>query len=78
MPGQTVNVDLCFVPATHATEHALPAVSGSSGRLVVTPRAGQDSADRAWPGRIFADHAVDYADAMRGGRLGRLRCRVRR
>jgi hypothetical protein len=33
--GQTVNVDLCFVPANHVTELKLPAVSGSSGRLVV-------------------------------------------
>ena len=34
-PGQALNVDLCFVPATHVDEVKLPAVSGSSGRLVV-------------------------------------------
>lgn len=35
-PGQTLNVDLCFVPACREeVAYKLPAVSGSSGRLVV-------------------------------------------
>ena len=36
-PEQSVNIDLCFIPATHETHEVvskLPAVSGSSGRLV--------------------------------------------
>jgi hypothetical protein len=64
-PGQTVNVDLCFVPAMHAMDHKLPAVSGSSGRLVVERDAADASGAPTWPGRIFEDPAVAYADAMR-------------
>ena len=64
IPGQTVNVDLCFVPATHETDQALPAVSGSSGRLVVTPPRTEETTERTWPGRILEDRTVEYADAM--------------
>ena len=63
MPGQTVNVDLCFVPATHETADKLPGVSGSSGRLVLThrpPAAGPPT----WPGQVFEDAAGDYGEAM--------------
>jgi hypothetical protein len=35
LPGQTLNVDLLFVPASHLADVKLPAVSGSSGHLVV-------------------------------------------
>jgi len=35
MPGQALNVDLLFVPASHLADLKLPAVSGSSGHLVV-------------------------------------------
>jgi hypothetical protein len=62
-PGQTVNVDLCFVPATHEVQQRLPAVSGSSGRLVVTAQR-ETTHEHTWPGQIFADPAVAYADAM--------------
>jgi transposase InsO family protein len=62
-PGQTVNVDLCFVPATHALARKLPAVSGSSGRLVI--EAPVDPAARpTYPGRIFEDAALSYTEAM--------------
>jgi len=64
-PGQTVNVDLCFVPATHAMDHKLPAVSGSSGRLVVERCAADPPTEPPWPGRIFEDPDLAYADAMR-------------
>ncbi len=62
-PGQTINVDLCFVPATHEPEHKLPAVSGSSGRLVVE-RLAEETDERDWPGRVFEDENQDYAQAM--------------
>jgi len=62
-PGQTANVDLCFVPATHAAEQRLPAVSGSSGRLVVTP-VRETTEEHTWPGQIFEDPTVAYAEAM--------------
>jgi len=61
--GQTANVDLCFVPATHDAQQRLPAVSGSSGRLVVTPVRETDE-EHTWPGQIFEDPSVAYAEAM--------------
>ncbi|MCJ7558136.1 MAG: integrase core domain-containing protein [Gammaproteobacteria bacterium] len=62
-PGQTLNVDLCFVPATHEAEQKLPAVSGSSGRVVVErPKAEAEARD--WPGRVFEDAERDYAETM--------------
>jgi transposase InsO family protein len=64
-PGQTPNVDLCFVPAWHEAAQRLPAVSGSSGRLVISgprPRAGE--AERTWPGRVFEDPERAYGEAM--------------
>jgi transposase InsO family protein len=64
-PGQTLQVDRCFVPAVHAVAARLPAVSGSSGRLVVYgPRPGTEDAARPWPGQVFADPEVAYATAM--------------
>jgi len=62
-PGQTANVDLCFVPATHEAQQRLPAVSGSSGRLLVTPLRETEE-ERTWSGQIFADPDVTYVDAM--------------
>jgi transposase InsO family protein len=62
-PGQTANVDLCFVPATHEAQQRLPAVSGSSGRLVVTP-VRETAEEHTWPGQIFEDPGVAYEDAM--------------
>jgi transposase InsO family protein len=62
-PGQTINVDLCFVPATHEPEHKLPAVSGSSGRLV-GERLAEETDDRAWPGRVFENENQNYTQTM--------------
>jgi len=62
-PGETVNVDLCFVPASHAAAVKLPAVSGSSGRLVISPVPAADQ-ERDWPGRVFEDPQRDYSEAM--------------
>ncbi len=61
-PDQTLNVDLCFVPANHEVSKKIPAVSGSSGRLVVE-RAKQEK-ERDWPGRIFEDEDLSYEEAM--------------
>lgn len=61
--GQTINIDLCFVPVRHEPTHKLPAVSGSSGRLVVE-RAAETTGERDWPGRVFEDDQLDYAQAM--------------
>jgi len=51
------------VPALHTPEQKLPAVSGSSGRLVVQ-RLREPSAARSWPGQVFADEDQPYAAAM--------------
>jgi len=62
-PGQTLNVDLCFVPAEHEVARKLPAVSGSSGRLVVE-KAAASSTEADYPGRVFADARLSYPAAM--------------
>lgn len=56
-------MDLCFVPANHEVDVKLPAVSGSSGRLIVE-RLKADQ-ERQYPGRVFEDQSLDYAEAMR-------------
>lgn len=63
MPGQSLNIDLCFVPAAHEDEAKLPAVSGSSGRLVVE-RVKTEAGEADYPGAVFANEQLDYAQAM--------------
>jgi len=62
-PGQALNVDLCFVPELHTAQAKLPAVSGSSGRLVVE-RSKNDGEEPHWPGQVFAAVDLDYEEAM--------------
>jgi len=63
-PGQSLNIDLCFVPVRHdATTQKLPAVSGSSGRLVIE-RPRDAPQEKTWPGQVFEDDRVEYIDAM--------------
>jgi transposase InsO family protein len=58
-----MNVDLCFVPFEHVDQSKLPAVSGSSGHLVVerTFLPGEIH----WPGQIFTEELWDYEEMMR-------------
>jgi integrase-like protein len=58
-----VNIDLCFVPATHAVDESVPAVSGSSGRLIV--RCPVPVGERSWPGRVFEQTELSYPEAMK-------------
>jgi transposase InsO family protein len=58
-----VNVDLCFVPASHQAADRLPAVSGSSGRLVVASRERPEQVN-SWPGQVFEAMALSYPEAM--------------
>lgn len=51
------------MPATHEAESKLPAVSGSSGRLVVE-QPTDEAAERQWPGRVFEDGSLDYEEAV--------------
>jgi transposase InsO family protein len=60
-PGQAVHVDLCFVPLNHRGQAKLPAVSGSSGHLVVETLPGS-AEEKHWPGQIFAQ--LEFAEAM--------------
>jgi transposase InsO family protein len=53
------------VPASHDVAVKLPAVSGSSGRLVIEQPAAPDE-HHQYPGRIFADTSLDYIAAMLG------------
>ena len=52
------------MPATHEAEQKLPAVSGSSGRLVIEQPKVEQS-DKDWPGRVFEDESRAYVEAMR-------------
>ena len=63
-PGQTVNIDLALVPVNHEAEEKLPAVSCSSGKLVVEKARGETS-ERQYPGRVFEQDALSYEDAMK-------------
>ena len=63
MPGQTLNVDLCFVPVSHLADIKLPAVSGSSGHLVIE-RVKEEGHVPDYPGKVFADAELDYVDAV--------------
>ena len=51
------------MPATHEGAAKLPAVSGSSGRLVIEQPV-DPTPERHWPGQVFADASRDYAEAM--------------
>jgi transposase InsO family protein len=51
------------VPASHAGVAKLPAVSGSSGRLVIEPPMASEP-EGHWPGQLFADEQRDYREAM--------------
>jgi transposase InsO family protein len=62
-PGQALNVDLLFVPASHAVDSKLPAVSGSSGHLVIE-RIDEPEQEPDYPGKVFSDPEVSYAEAM--------------
>lgn len=59
-----MNVDLCFVPLAHEKATKLPAVSGSSGYLVVEPLR-EKGEEKHWPGQVFADTERSYEAAMR-------------
>jgi hypothetical protein len=60
VPGQTLNVDLCFVPICHQADVKLPAVSGSSGHLVIE-RLKEPGQEPDYPGKVFANPEPDYA-----------------
>ena len=51
------------MPATHEVEEKLPAVSGSSGRLVIE-RPKDPSQERSWPGQVFNNPYLGYEEAM--------------
>ncbi len=52
------------MPADHLDRSRLPAVSGSSGRLIVSSLPA-DTGKPSSPGLVFADASLDYPEAMR-------------
>jgi transposase InsO family protein len=62
-PGQALNVDLLFVPACHQVDVKLPAVSGSSGHLVIE-RIDDAEHEPDYPGKVFGNPDLSYAEAM--------------
>lgn len=51
------------MPAVHEVADKLPAVSGSSGRLIVH-RSQAETGEREWPGRVFENRELTYEEAM--------------
>lgn len=60
--GQTLNIDLCFIPLQHQPQVKLPAVSGSSGQLVV--ERTKSATKNQWPGSTFENYDLSYTEAM--------------
>ena len=52
------------MPVTHEGQEKLPAVSGSSGHLVIE-RVVTDQEQPVWPGQVFSDPALSFEAAMR-------------
>ncbi|MHC4511407.1 MAG: integrase core domain-containing protein [Planctomycetota bacterium] len=51
------------MPVEHKVASKLPAVSGSSGRLVVE-RCQTEAGEAQWPGRVFENPELTYEEAM--------------
>lgn len=51
------------MPASHERPAKLPAVSGSSGCLVVE-RLAEEKEEKEWPGRVFEQEELSYNEAM--------------
>jgi transposase InsO family protein len=51
------------VPVAHEGQEKLPAVSGSSGHLVIE-RVVTDKEQPVWPGQVFSDPALSFEAAM--------------
>jgi len=58
-----VNIDIALVPMSHEAEAKLPAVSCSSGKLVVE-NPQEEAGDHPYPGRVFEQEALSYEEAM--------------
>lgn len=53
------------MPLAHPETASLPAVSGSSGRLIVQGQPTDEAAaPRTWPGQVFEQAALSYTHAM--------------
>ena len=54
---------MCFVPEQHIGQEKLPAVSGSSGHLVIDRQTPADESP-TWPGQVFGEANLGYTEAM--------------
>ena len=62
---QTVNIDLCVVPLTHASAQPFASVSVSQAAAGAEPEVVVPSdAAPTWPGQVFADPSRPYAEQM--------------
>jgi transposase InsO family protein len=53
------------VPLEHLQQEKLPAVSGSSGHLVIEHIASGEEEKPRWPGKILMETELDYLEAMK-------------
>ena len=63
LPGQALNIDLCLFPDSHLADIKLPAVSSSFGHLAIE-RLKEVGQEPDYPGKVFADPELDYAEAV--------------
>ncbi len=59
-----MNIDVCYVAETRQPEIKLPAVSGSSGHLVVERTSAETVTPPTWPGQLFEDDSLSYQEAI--------------
>jgi transposase InsO family protein len=64
-PNQTLNIDLCVVPLTHDGQQDMLSVSLGEATAGVTPTDTEcPAAPAEWPGQIFENPALSYAEQM--------------
>lgn len=56
-------MDICFVPVEHERQEKLPAVSGSSGHLVIE-RLASEGERPVWPGQVFGEAELSFEAMM--------------
>jgi transposase InsO family protein len=63
-PNQTVNIDLCVVPVTHTDPTDWVSVSVSEATAGVVAETPPPAPTAEWPGQVFADSTLTYAEQM--------------
>jgi transposase InsO family protein len=63
-PNQTVNIDLCVVPVRHTDPKDWVSVSMSAAEAGLLPASPPPPSRAEWPGQVFANSALSYAEQM--------------